>query len=375
MLVRITNEPRDYAWGSASAIPDYLGTPTTGRPQAELWLGAHPGCPSRVDGRPLDEVLDDAGAPQPGMLLKVLAAASPLSLQAHPDAAQAAEGFAREDAAGLARDAPMRTYRDPHAKPELLVAVTRFEALSGFRPLERSLPVLDALTAIDERVAPFADRVRASLEDAVGWMLAGGDEPRSVVRAIVAAAERLPAALEPERDTVRRLEDASPGDPAIAIALLLHRLSLEPGEALFLAAGNLHAYLEGLGIELMGPSDNVLRGGLTPKHVDRDELLRILDFTPLDDPRLARVELPGATGWQPAAPFELRHVHGRHCASAAQAIVLAVAPLSIAAGGERLELARGEAAFVSVAGDLELEGDDAWAALSGAAEPTPRIAA
>lgn len=373
MLVRITNEPRDYAWGSASAIPDYLGVPTTGRPQAELWLGAHPGCPSRVDGRPLDEVLGDAGVEQPGMLLKVLAAAAPLSLQAHPDAAQAAEGFAREDAAGLPRDAPTRTYRDPHAKPELLVAVTRFEALSGFRPLDASLPVLDALAALDERVAPFAERVRASLERAVGWMLAGGEEARSVVRGIVAAAERLPAGLEAERDTVRRLEAASPGDPAIAIALLLHRLSLEPGEALFLAAGNLHAYLEGLGIELMGPSDNVLRGGLTPKHVDRDELLRILDFTPLDDPRLAPVELPGATGWRPDAPFELRRVRGRHRASAEQAIVLAVAPLSIVAGGERLELARGEAAFVAGASELELEGDDAWAALAGAA-PDRRIA-
>lgn len=375
MLVRITNEPRDYAWGSASAIPDYLGVPATGRPQAELWLGAHPGCPSRVDGRPLDEVLDDAGVEQPGMLLKVLAAAAPLSLQAHPDAVQAAEGFAREDAAGLARDAPTRTYRDPHAKPELLVAVTRFEALSGFRPLDASLPVLDALASLDEAVAPFAERVRASLEHAVGWMLAGDDEARSVVRGIVAAAERLPAALAAERDTVRRLEAASPGDPAIAIALLLHRLSLEPGEALFLAAGNLHAYLEGLGIELMGPSDNVLRGGLTPKHVDRDELLRILDFTPLDDPRLEPLELPGATGWRPAAPFELRRVHGRHRASAEQAIVLAVAPLSIVADGERLELARGEAAFVAAEGELELEGDDAWAALSGAVAPDRRIAA
>ncbi|MCR8670417.1 mannose-6-phosphate isomerase, class I [Agrococcus sp. HG114] len=376
MLVRITNEPRDYAWGSDSAISDYLGLAATGRPQAELWLGAHPACPARVDGRGLDAVLTEAGLEQPRILLKVLAASRPLSLQAHPDADQAAAGFAREDAEGVPRDSPLRTYRDPYAKPELVVAVSRFEALSGFRPVERSIHVLDELAGLDRRVAPFAERVRSSLAGAVGWMLAAGDDARSAVRAITDAAGRLPAVLAAERDTVERLAAVAPDDPAIAIALLLHRVSLAPGDGLFLPAGNLHAYLEGLAIELMGPSDNVVRGGLTAKHVDREELLRILDIRAIDEPRIGRRELPGALAWRPDAPFELRHVEGAHrVVDGGQAVVLARRAVRVEVDGERLDLAPGEGAFASSARGMVLTGDDAWVAIADPSGDDRRIAA
>lgn len=365
MLVRITNDPRDYAWGSDALIPEFLGTPRTGRPQAELWLGAHAACPARVDGRGLDEVLADAGLEQPRILLKVLAAAQPLSLQAHPDAERAEAGFAREEAAGLPRDAPTRTYRDPHAKPELVVAVTRFEALSGFRPVAASLRALDALTARSPAIEPLAARVRRSLSEAVDWLLSGAREVDAVLDAVTTAATLLPDALASERDTVRRIATFASGDPAIAIALLLHRVSLAPGEALYLGAGNLHAYLEGLGIELMGPSDNVVRGGMTPKHVDRAELLRILDFTPLDEPRVGAEQLDGAVRWRPPAPFELRRVDGRHrIEEARQLVVLARAAADIEVDGERLHLPPGGAAYASTARDAVVDSADAWVALA-----------
>lgn len=365
MLVRIANEPRDYAWGSTSLIPAFLGAAESGEPQAELWLGAHPASVARAGGIGLDRLLAEQGLDQPRILLKLLAAAQPLSLQAHPDAERAAAGFAAEEAAGMPRDAPNRRYRDPNAKPELVVAVTRFEALSGFRPVATSLEVLSELSRLDGRVLPFEAKVRESVPEAVGWMLESGPAAVSVVDGLVDAAARAPERLAMERDTVRRLADCAPGDPAIAIALLLHRVSLAPGEALFLAAGNLHAYLEGLGVELMGPSDNVVRGGLTPKHVDRDELMRILDFTPIDDPRLPSEHLDGATRWVPDAPFELRHVDGSHRVErAGQLILLAGSAARIAIGDDRLELRRGDAAYAADAAGAHIEGDDVWVALA-----------
>lgn len=364
-LVRIANAVRDYAWGSETLIAEHLGGSPSGGPEAELWLGAHPAWPARLeDGTPLDAALAAAGAPQPGILLKVLAAAHALSLQVHPSTAQAQAGFAAEEAEGVPLDAAHRSYKDPRSKPELIVAVTPFEALSGFQPTDRTLAVLDALAEIDARVAPFAERVRASTRDALAWLLAGGAEVDAVVAAVVAAAPALPDAYAAAADTVARLHADYPGDAGIATALMLHRVSLAPGEGVFLPAGNLHAYLSGLGIELMEASDNVLRGGLTPKHVDRDELLRIVDVTPVDDPTLHPVAMPGATAYRPAASFELRHVEGAHAADAAAcAIVLAVSPTVVEVAGERLELARGEAAFAASPPAILVDAPDAWLAL------------
>lgn len=366
MFVSITNEPRDYAWGSTRLLAEYLGHVPSGAPEAELWMGAHPGCPSRVTagehaGLDLPAAIEAVGGRQPAMLLKVLAAAEPLSLQAHPDAVRARTGYDREEAAGIARDAPHRSYRDAFPKPELLVAVTPFEALSGFRPREQAERVFDALAAVDARLVPVAEHVRGG--DALAWLLSGTPEAAAAVAAASGRAAEIAGELPAEADTIVRLSATHPGDPGILVALLLNRLSLAPGEALFLPAGNMHAYLEGLGMELMGPSDNVLRGGLTPKHVDVAELLEVVDETPIEDPRLPGVELEGAIAYRPPAPFELRRIEGPHRVDGGRALLLAVAPVQLEVDGEPRQLDAAEAAWIDTDRPFSVTSDEAWLAL------------
>jgi mannose-6-phosphate isomerase len=290
MFVEITNEPRDYAWGSTTLIPELLGVPATGRPQAELWLGTHPGSPARLVGR--DGDLRDVAGELP-FLLKILAAATPLSLQVHPTTAQAEEGFERENAAGIPLDAPHRNYKDPHAKPEMLYALSdEFRALCGFRPVAQTRATLDAA-----RAGLFPELgTDADLPAVFEWLLSGAPDVAAVVDDVTTLARN---AAGESWATVRLLAEHYPGDPGVAISLLLHTVVLARGEALYLPAGNVHAYLSGLGVELMGPSDNVLRGGLTPKHVDVTELLRVVDFTPVAEPRLEPVAAPGVREFRP----------------------------------------------------------------------------
>lgn len=286
---------RDYEWGSTSSIPDLLGVAADGRPWAELWFGAHPSGPALVgaDQHPLDELIaaDPAaalGAAVTGrfgglpFLVKFLAAASPLSLQTHPSREQAEAGYAREDAAGIAIDAPERSFRDRNHKPELICALTPFEALCGFRD---PLQTLDLLATLD---TVALDAVRERLEtgtDLVGvleYLLTLPAEAAAVlVEQVVAACHRAgPGEWQHERDMVAALGAAHPDDAGVVTALLLNRVELQPGEALFLGAGKLHMYLHGTGIEVMANSDNVLRGGLTSKHVDVATLLDIVDARP-----------------------------------------------------------------------------------------------
>jgi len=323
MFVAIGNTPRDYAWGSTSAIAEFRGLEPSGSPEAELWLGAHAGSPARVHDaasvghddlaawiaadpeRALGPALAAQGARLP-FLLKLLAAAEPLSLQAHPTPEQARAGFAREEAEGIPVTAYDRNYRDAFHKPELVVAVSdEFDALSGFRPLDEVAGVLAVLREADaatEEPQPGALDLLAArlgtadpLRDTVEWLLRDGrgedtGEATWVVERVTALAGSDVARGSAYADsfaTVSRLAEVYPGDPGIVISLLLNRVVLRRGEALYLAAGNIHAYLSGLGIELMAASDNVLRGGLTPKHIDVGELLDVLDFTPIAPPRLA----------------------------------------------------------------------------------------
>lgn len=279
----LTNEPRDYAWGSTTLIAALEGRVPSGAPEAEVWFGDHAGDPSDTpDGRTLDERLaDDAartGAPRHlPYLLKLLGAASALSIQAHPSKPQAEAGFAREEAAGIDRDAPARTYRDANHKPELIVALSpEFRALAGLRDLDASRRLAAALGPGGRALTEQLEKTDASARDIVGWALSPASRPDvdAVIAAAVAARSDEFAA---ELDVARRLQDGFPGDPGIVVALLMNLVVLRRGEGLFLPAGVLHAYLEGLGVELMAASDNVLRGGLTPKHVDVDELLAVLD--------------------------------------------------------------------------------------------------
>ncbi|MCV7299603.1 mannose-6-phosphate isomerase, class I [Mycobacterium barrassiae] len=299
---------RTYAWGSRTAIADFTGRPSpTAHPEAELWFGAHPGDPAWLeteDGeRSLLETLRDDPEGQLGsavrdrfgdtlpFLLKVLAADEPLSLQAHPSARQAAEGFARENKMGIPVSAPNRNYRDPSHKPEILIAVGTFEALAGFRPAERTIELMRALavTDLDPYVSllvgqPDADGLRALFTT---WITAPQPDLDVLVPAVIDGAIHYVRSRKKEfaaeAKTVLELGERYPGDAGVLASLLLNRITLQPGEAIYMPAGNLHAYLHGMGVEVMANSDNVLRGGLTPKHVDVPELLRVLDFTPASE--------------------------------------------------------------------------------------------
>ena len=299
---------RTYAWGSHTAIADFTGRPSpTAHPEAELWLGAHPGDPAWLDSelgkRSLLDVIKSDPEGQLGsatrerfgdtlpFLAKVLAADEPLSLQAHPSAEQAMEGFAREDALGIPVSAPTRNYRDRSHKPELIVAISPFEALAGFRPVEASIAYMRALAVAD--LDPFVNLL-AGQADADGlralfttWITAPQSDLDVLVPAVLdgAVAYLRSGATEfaAEAKSALELGERYPSDAGVLAAMLLNRISLAPGDGIYLPAGNLHSYLHGVGFEVMANSDNVLRGGLTPKHVDVPELLRVLDFTPTDD--------------------------------------------------------------------------------------------
>lgn len=328
---------RPYAWGSRTHIAGLLGEPVPSpHPQAELWLGAHHDAPSRLvehgAGRTLlDALADDPegtfGAARAGrwqgrlpFLLKVLAAEEPLSLQTHPSAEQAAAGFAREEASGVPQSAPDRNYRDPLPKPEILCALEEFHALAGFRDalvtvrLLRALDV-DQLAHHTELLAaqPGPDGLRALFTT---WITLPQRNVDELVPALLDGCVRLaktpgsPGApggeFEREVRTLLDLGERYPGDAGVLAALLLNRVVLAEGECLFQPAGSPHTYLSGCGIELMANSDNVLRAGLTPKHVDVPELLRILDFRCGPPPLIRpRVDGPRAVFTSPSEHFRL----------------------------------------------------------------------
>jgi mannose-6-phosphate isomerase len=301
---------RTYAWGSRTALAEFTGRPSpTAHPEAELWLGAHPGDPAQLETergeQSLLEVIKADPEGQLGsatrarfgdalpFLAKVLAADEPLSLQAHPSAEQAVEGFAREDRLDIPVTAPTRNYRDRSHKPELIVALSQFEALAGFRPVARSIELMRALAVSD--LDPFIALLSGSEAEGLRalfttWITAPQPDLDVLVTGVLDGAVHYLRSGETtftaEAKTVLELGERYPGDAGVLCALLLNRITLAPGEGIYLPAGNLHAYLHGVGFEVMANSDNVLRGGLTPKHVDVPELLRVLDFTPTDESAL-----------------------------------------------------------------------------------------
>lgn len=304
-MYRLENSIQEYAWGSNSAIAELLGLPSPSPvPQAELWMGAHPKSPSMVvsgnrrmtlqefiEASP-EKVLGDSVSRRFSgtlpFLFKVIAAAKPLSIQAHPNIAQAREGFEREMAQGIPLDAYERSYKDRNHKPEILSALTSFWAMDGFRPFGEMLELL-------KRV-PFRSigQVIESLErspNRIGLktffrtlMTLPAEKKRVAVGEAVEWAAHLREEEEPEQLHVKqwilKLNDEYPGDIGVVCPLILNLVNLQPGDAFFTQAGVLHAYLAGVGIELMANSDNVLRGGLTKKFIDVPELLHILSFEP-----------------------------------------------------------------------------------------------
>lgn len=340
MLLHLTNAPRDYAWGSETLLAELEGRAPSGAPEAEVWFGDHPGDPADVvGGGTLDAV---TGGTLP-YLLKLLAAAQPLSIQVHPTLAQAKEGWERES--GLALDDPQRNYRDANHKPELLVALSeRFESLSGLRPVAQTLQLIDALAptaavvALRERLSAEGDVLRDTLE----WLLDGsaGEAVDGVIDAVVTASRGDAREWSDTLRAIARIAHTYPGDPGVVVALLMNHLVLRRGEGVFLRAGLLHAYLSGLGVEIMAASDNVLRGGLTPKRIDVPELLSLVDTAPGLVPVLRPAEEGAITTYDvPVPDFALRR------------IVLDGSPTSVPVDGRTMVLATD--------GTVRIEGADA----------------
>ena len=337
MFVEIDNSPRDYAWGSVHAIAQLCGRPASGKPEAELWLGAHPGSPSRIvhveqagGARDLAEwiSMDSAtalgGATTLPFLLKVLAAQTALSIQAHPSMSQAIAGFARENDAGIPIDAPHRNYRDASHKPELIFCVSEtFDALCGIREVSQSSEAIrafvregDALKLPTDALSRFVGQINENSHDVADVVALLLESNSHLATEIVAQLVAIAAAIDPTSDiesdasTVRSLSAQYPDDPGIAVALLMNHVQLRRGQALYVEHGIMHAYLSGLGIEIMAASDNVLRGGLTSKHIDVPELLSVGVFRPSPPVILPPETLaPGVDRYAPGVPeFELLHV-------------------------------------------------------------------
>ncbi|MDQ3403932.1 MAG: mannose-6-phosphate isomerase, class I [Actinomycetota bacterium] len=375
----LRNAVRPYSWGSRTTIAQLLGNPVPApHPEAELWMGAHPGDPSFVLGAGAEQSLLDridadpeaelgaAAAARWGnrlpFLLKILAADEPLSMQAHPSAQQAAEGYAREEAAGIARDAPNRNYPDPTPKPELVCALTEFHALAGFRDPRDTLELLDAvrtpgLEAHIDLLAgqPSSDGLRALFTTWITLPQTALERllPDLFDACVVHVKDHGPFAAECR--TVLDLGERYPGDAGVLAALLLNRIVLAPGEAIYLPAGNLHAYLHGSAIEILANSDNILRGGLTPKHVDVPELLRVLDFGHGEMP-VTTGELIGNISTYPtdAAEFELSRVEWSSQdradvalpAARPQILVCTAGAVVVRSAGTSLTVARGHSLWV-----------------------------
>jgi mannose-6-phosphate isomerase len=377
---QLTNTVRHYPWGSRTVIPELLGEPSPADlPYAELWMGAHPDQPSVLsDGRRLDEAIaadpqgllgaavqERFGARLP-FLMKVLAADTPLSLQAHPTTSQAQAGFAAEEAAGVPRDDVTRTFKDRFHKPEILCAITPVEALCGFRPVEESLHCLAKLQ-LPELMPTIAALARGGLRAAIPQLIALSARRReSLVRAVATRAASFVAAHDPEFINTYRwaatLADSYPGDPGVVISLMCNHLRLAPGEAVFLPAGNLHAYLCGAGIEVMASSDNVLRGGLTNKHVDLAALIEVLDFTdgkvPVIHPVLGRGGLRYPV---PVEDFDLTRVQldadpGVLTTSGPQVLLCSEGTAVLAGADGEIVLEQGASAFVPAGSPVSARG-------------------
>ncbi|RMB62076.1 mannose-6-phosphate isomerase, class I [Tessaracoccus antarcticus] len=305
-MLRITGSRQSYAWGTTDSIPAILHRPCDDLPFAEYWLGTHPLGDAHVDGggslsatlTQQPELLGQATVEAFGgrlpFLMKLLSAGSPLSLQAHPSRTQAEEGYAHESLLGIPLSSPERSFKDDWPKPEAIIALEPFEGLVGFRDPLATAELFEALglgEALSSVIGPLRDRTTTPALQEVFLDVLSLGERRHLVDEVLGAAVRhldAPGELGIFARTAVELDEHFPGDPSILAALLLNRFVLQAGEAITLGAGVMHAYLRGTGVEVMANSDNVLRGGLTRKHIDVDALLHVVRF----EPTRVRVLLP-----------------------------------------------------------------------------------
>ncbi len=372
-LYKLENVIQDYAWGSPTYIPELLGQPNPeNTPKAELWIGTHPKAPSRVvelgetasltefisknPGGILGEVVATRFEAELPFLFKVLAAEKALSIQSHPNLEQARDGFRLENERGVPLDAAHRNYRDPNHKPEIICALTPFWAMCGFRPVE---DIVENLVPLGSPVlekpldALKKGQDRAALKVFFEFLLSLDQAQRAAL-----VGDACAVASEDEGDRSRwvlELNRQYPGDIGVLCPLLLNLYHLQPGQAIYLDAGELHAYLHGLGIELMANSDNVLRGGLTPKHVDVRELLGTLTFhagvvpilegrdlgtretvydTPSAEFRLSRIEIQSGQRYEAS------------CERNIEILIVTSGNCVVDCNGETMSVEKGESLFV-----------------------------
>jgi mannose-6-phosphate isomerase len=372
LLVRISGEEKNYPWGSKHLIQDHLGLGPTNQRVAEIWFGTHAGGQSKLvsSGKTLAEAIGS----KLSFLVKFLAADSPLSIQVHPNASQAKAGFAKENAAGLDLTDPKRNYKDDSHKPEILIALSPFEALCGFRPRAEVQEIFLAFSESEARFGELAALAATdtNIEEIFSELL----EDQLLAERFSSTVEALNPDLlaEQARALVVGLLEKYPGDTGALVALLLNHIELESGEAIYLPAGNVHAYLSGLGLEVMAASDNVLRGGLTSKHIDKAELMQIADFSELAKPVVSTKKLAEGLVEYPVAASEFRVYRAQITGSnlladidlPAEAVIVCVSG-EVAVGtslDQREVLKKGEVVFVSEAKKFSLSGSgDAFVVL------------
>lgn len=286
-----------YAWGSRSFIQALIAQPQHEK-IAELWLGAHPKAPAKVAEASLDALISQDPERWLGTeinrqygklpyLLKVLAADEPLSIQVHPTKAQAEQGFAREEALGLAMNDPSRSYKDANHKPELIMALTPFDALCGIRAYDQIIDIF-SVCRLQSCFSAYAD---FALKPALSTFRVLYQEILSAeVSGLSARILKLSASgtWQAEIKAAQSLISYYPTDAFVIAPLIMNLMHLAPHDAMYLDAGIPHAYLKGAGIELMASSDNVLRAGLSPKYIDKAEVLAIVELEPYI-PKILRV--------------------------------------------------------------------------------------
>jgi mannose-6-phosphate isomerase len=390
-IYKLRNQVKHYEWGSPDFIPRLMGVASDGAPWAELWMGSHPGAPSRVslsdgemnlgefiarDSRRYlgEETMERYGALP--FLFKLLAVEKPLSIQAHPNLVQAREGFERENREGLATDAPNRNYRDSNHKPEIVCALTPCTGMCGFRAPEEIRQLLAVFSTLREGFALLLRALEipepaSALRNFLSELFGLSCELRKMLTEFILSTSDTPSVDGLplvngggiEWELMRNFARLYPGDPAIIAPLYLNVFHLEPGEAIFLKAGLLHAYIHGFAVELMANSDNVLRGGLSSKHIDIPELMKVLDFNP-EKPQIIKPE-PGLSCFTyPASceEFSLSMIRGTKRSGPAvldrsAPSICIVTEGEVSVGGTTLK--QGESAFIPPADEdpLALKGD------------------
>jgi mannose-6-phosphate isomerase len=361
-MFRLGAAVQNYDWGSLTAIPEFLGDPPSGQPVAELWFGTHPLGASMVETGNEPHALADRVGDLPFML-KVLAPAQPLSIQVHPASDLAASGFAAEEAAGIALSDAARDYKDPHHKPEMVYALTPFETLVGLRSVDEAVQLLSALDVpiAKSLLDRSGDGTLAMVEHALTAEV-GRD---AVDQFVEACAAQLDAGADVRRGYLTVVEAARihPSDRGLVVALLLNRLTIDPGQSAFIGPGLIHAHLHGLCLEVMASSDNVFRAGLTTKRVNAQGVLASLEAADGGNPAIEPSRVGAATDvFEPSGGFfALSVTHGseRRLPGSGHRILLCLdgAVEVVAESGDGVSLVQGQAAFASADdGGLELRG-------------------